>query len=71
MDNRERFKSLLATHEKTQAEAAALICGYTHAPCAVRTVRSWINDPTKPSSNPCPDWAVAALEAALSAEKQA
>ena len=65
MDNRTRFKALLAKHKKTQAEGAALICEYTHKPCAVRTVRSWINDPDKPSSNPCPDWAVKALEAAL------
>jgi hypothetical protein len=65
MSNRDRFKLLLETHALTQAEAAALICARTMRPCAVRTVRSWVNDPAKDSSRPCPDWAVAALAAAL------
>lgn len=69
MDNRTRYKALLAEHAITQAESAALICEYTHKPCAVRTVRAWVNDPEKPSSNPCPDWAVNALEASLKARK--
>ncbi|MDF9779259.1 hypothetical protein OKW11_006305 [Pseudomonas baetica] len=65
MDNRTRFKTLLDEHDLTQAESAALICGFTHRSCAVRTVRSWLNDPEKPSSYPCPDWAVNALESAI------
>lgn len=65
MDNRTRYKALLAEHRITQAESAALICEHTQRPCAVRTVRAWLNDPEKPSSNPCPDWAVNALEAAI------
>lgn len=67
MSNRERFEGLLKEHSITQAEAAALICAFTMRPCAVRTVRSWLNDPEKPSSRPCPDWAVAALEGAIAA----
>jgi len=69
MDNRTRFKALLAEHDLTQAESAALICGYTERPCASRTVRSWLNDPTKPSSYPCPDWAVKALEKAIESRR--
>lgn len=69
MDNRARFKELLAEHGLTQADSAALICEVTHRPCAVRTVRSWLNNPAKPSSYPCPDWAVKALQSAL--EKRA
>lgn len=65
MDNRTRYRNLLDKHELTQAESAALICSFTKRPCAVRTVRSWLNDPEKPSSYPCPDWAVAALEDAI------
>ncbi len=65
MDNRMQFRELIARHELKQYEAAALICAYTSRPCAVRTVRSWINDPEKPSSYPCPDWAVSALKDAL------
>nr|ULG18481.1 hypothetical protein Man4p2_00011 [Serratia proteamaculans]ULG18509.1 hypothetical protein Man4p2_00039 [Serratia proteamaculans] len=64
-DNRAEFLALLADNGLTQAEAAYLICEYTCRPCSVRTVRSWINDPTKPSSRPCPEWAVNALDGAL------
>ncbi|HFK2002884.1 TPA: hypothetical protein ACGW3W_002179 [Pseudomonas aeruginosa] len=71
MDNRERYLKLLATYGITQAKSAELITAVTRRPCAVRTVRSWINDPEKPSSSPCPDWAVDALERAIDFMKQA
>lgn len=60
-DNRSEFLALLAENNLTQARAAYLICAYTRRPCSVRTVRSWVNDPAKPSSRACPDWAVEAL----------
>ncbi|EOZ8645554.1 hypothetical protein ACQWTT_001305 [Acinetobacter baumannii] len=65
MTNRERYLDLLRTYKITQAESAALICAETKRPCSVRTVRSWLNDPEKPSSRPCPQWAVNVLEKAL------
>lgn len=65
MDNRERFMSLLKANGITQAKSAVLIAAVTQRPCSPRTVRSWVNDPTKPSSTPCPGWAVAALEKAI------
>ena len=65
MDNRARYQKLLVDRGLTQADSAALICQYTKRPCSVRAVRSWLNDPDKPSSRPCPDWAVEALEQAL------
>lgn len=64
-NNRAAFMALLADHGLTQAQAAYLICEYTRRPCAVRTVRSWVNDPDKPSSRSCPGWAVEALAEAL------
>lgn len=64
-DNRAQFLALLADYGLTQAKAAYLICEYTRRPCSVRTVRSWVNDPDKPSSRPCPDWAVEVLAEAL------
>lgn len=64
-DNRTEFLALLADNGLTQAKAAYLICEYTRRPCSVRTVRSWINDPNKPSSRTCPDWAIDALKGAL------
>ncbi|ECC1675614.1 hypothetical protein FNX24_21675 [Salmonella enterica] len=64
-DNRAKFIALLVDNGLTQAQAAYLICKYTHRPCAVRTVRSWINDPDKPSTRSCPEWAVKALVEAL------
>lgn len=70
MDNRTRYKTLLAEHELTQAESAALICSFTKRPCSGRTVRSWLNDPEKPSSYPCPDWAVEALADAIKERDQ-
>lgn len=57
--------ALLQAHNLTQARSAELICQQTQRPCSVRTVRSWLNDPDKPSSRPCPDWAVQALQRAL------
>jgi len=63
--NREIFLKILAEHQLTQADSAALICKQTQRPCSVRTVRSWLNDPDKPSSRKCPDWAVTALKNAL------
>lgn len=65
VENRLLFRKLLVEHGLTQAEGAALICEFTQRPCAVRTVRSWLNDPEKPSSSPCPTWAVRALQGAL------
>lgn len=65
MDNRARFLQLLDTYNITQARSAELIAAVTGRSCAVRTVRSWVNDPTKKSSTPCPDWAVKNLEKAI------
>lgn len=65
MSNREEFKRLLTENGITQADSAALICAQTQRPCSVRAVRSWLNDPDKPSSRPCPDWALEALTNAL------
>jgi len=65
VDNRTRYLQLLDTYGITQARSAELIAAVTARPCAVRTVRSWLNDPEKPSSTPCPDYAVANLEKAI------
>jgi len=67
MDTRATFQALLDEHGLTQAESAALICAYTRRPCSVRTVRSWLNDPSKPSSRACPEWACSALQEAIQA----
>jgi len=63
--NRELFRQILVDYNITQAESAALICKQTQRPCSVRAIRSWLNDPDKPSSRECPDWALAALNNAL------
>ncbi|OWJ92291.1 hypothetical protein B6S59_20790 [Pseudomonas sp. A46] len=65
MDNRQQYLHLLKTYGITQAKSAELIAAVTQRPCSARTVRSWVNDQNKPSSSPCPDWAVAALERAI------
>lgn len=65
MDNRARYLRLLEVHEITQAQSAVLIAAVTDRQCSARTVRSWLNDPEKPSSRPCPDYAVRALEKAI------
>jgi len=71
MDNREAFQRLLAKHKLTQADSAALICKQTQRPCSVRAVRSWLNDPDKPSSRACPEWALSALINALNTRENA
>lgn len=65
MDNRTRYLKLLDDYGITQAKSAELVAAVTGRPCATRTVRSWVNDPEKPSSTPCPDWAINALEKAI------
>ena len=65
MTNQEKYLQLLADFGVTQAESALLIAEQTQRPCSVRTVRSWLNDPTKTSSRPCPDWAIEVLEKSL------
>jgi len=62
MDNRQRYRSLLAANGINQKESAKLIKMLTRRPCSERAVHSWLNDPEKPSSRNCPDWAVEALE---------
>ncbi len=71
MDNRNRFLTLLKENGITQVKSAVLIAAVTQRPCSPRTVRSWVNDPEKASSTPCPDWAVAALEKAIEFMKRA
>lgn len=65
MDNRTRYRELLDLYGITQARSAELIAAVTGRSCSVRAVRSWLCDPEKPSSSPCPDWAVAKLEKAI------
>jgi hypothetical protein len=65
VDNRTRYLQLLDDYGITQAKSAELVAAVTGRPCAPRTVRSWVNDPEKPSSTPCPDWAIVALEKAI------
>lgn len=63
--NRDRYLQLLETNGISQVYSATLIEAVTERPCSPRTVRSWLNDPKKPSSRECPSWAVAALEKAI------
>lgn len=60
--NRQAFMALLKKYEVKQGESAMLINAVTRRPCSARAVRSWLNDPTKKSSRPCPSWAVNALK---------
>ncbi|AXQ50961.1 hypothetical protein DZC31_30040 (plasmid) [Stenotrophomonas rhizophila] len=71
MDNRTRYLQMLDAYGITQAKSAELIAAVTGRPCSARTVRSWVNDPKKPSSTPCPDYAVANLEKAIEYMKRA
>lgn len=65
VSNRMRYQQLLDAHGITQVYSATLIEAVTKRPCSPRTVRAWLNDPAKPSSRQCPDWAVSALEQAI------
>ena len=69
MNNSDRFNKIRLDNGLTQANCAAYICEYTNRPLSVRTVRSWLNDQNKPSSRPCPDWAIEALEKAIESRK--
>lgn len=62
MDNREMFMQLLRYFGLTPKKAAELICIQTMRPCSVRAIKSWVSNPGKPGSKPCPEWAVKALQ---------
>lgn len=63
--NRGELRDFLYKNRLTQAEAARIIEETTHRPCSVRTFRSWVGDPKKISSRPCPDWVLPVLELAI------
>jgi hypothetical protein len=65
MDNRERFRDLVARADITLNRSAELIAEQTMRPCALRTVQSWLAEPGSKSARPCPDWAVVALRVKL------
>ncbi|HAF2404735.1 TPA: hypothetical protein G8N69_004837 [Salmonella enterica] len=69
-ENRAKLLKLLAEHNITQREAAELIREESMRPCTERAVRTWVNDPDKPSSRPCPQWAIDVLLTALSKRKR-
>ena len=68
--NRNKLLKILAEHKITQREAAELIKEESMRPCTERAIRTWVNDPEKPSSRPCPQWAIDVLLAALSKRKR-
>ncbi|EKP0310264.1 TPA: hypothetical protein ACSCYS_003320 [Aeromonas veronii] len=61
MNNRDKLLGILADHKITQAKCAEIICMMSGRPCSVRAVRSWVNDPSKPSIRTCPDWVISLL----------
>lgn len=65
LNNRERLRIFLFENRLTQIKAAEMIEEFTCRPCSVRSMRSWLNDPTKPSSRPCPDWVLSTLKKAM------
>lgn len=71
MDNRTRFLNLLALHDIDKAKSAELITAVTMRPCSDRAVRAWLTEPESRNARTCPDWAVAALEKAISYMQQA
>lgn len=65
MTNRDKYLLLLKQGSVTQVASADMIAEQTQRPCSPRTVRAWLAAPETPSSRPCPDWAVDALERRL------
>jgi len=65
MSNQKKFRELLASGGYTQKMAADIISDETKKIVSQRTIRAWLTPEDKPSSRPCPDWAVFALEKKL------
>ncbi|MDL1250239.1 hypothetical protein PST86_14675 [Yersinia pestis] len=65
MNNREKLRVFLFENRLTQKKAAEMIEELTCRPCSVRSMRTWLNDPTKSSSRPCPDWVLTVLKKAM------
>jgi hypothetical protein len=62
MTNREKLLAILNENKITQAKCAEIICMVTGRPSSTRAVRSWVNDPEKPSARSCPDWVITLLD---------
>ena len=69
MNNQDRFRNLLKRAGISQERSAELIAEQTMRPLRLRTVQSWLADSSRPSSRPCPDWAIVALKAKLQSLK--
>ena len=70
MLNQEQFLKLRERAGITQTQAAQYIAEHTMRPCALRTVQAWEAPSDRSSARPCPDWAIAALEAILKKRKK-
>lgn len=68
MTQREELAALLTRYGLTQARAASLISQNVERSCSVRSIKAWLSEPERPSSRPCPEWAIQALKRALNAE---
>ena len=66
MDNRDKLRGLIEASGLTREMIAELMTKQSGGrPVSARAIRSWLIDPSHPSSRPCPEWAPALLEAAL------
>ena len=63
--NQARLRELMEQHRVTAAGVAKLLSAAGGRPVARTTVLSWLVDPARPSSYPCPSWAVALLETVI------
>lgn len=64
-ENRKKLKILILQARLTQHKTAEILAKKTGRPCSLRTVQAWLTDPGKPTSIPCPNWAVSELQSAL------
>ena len=67
--SRERLIELMQTSGLDTADVARILTEQTMRPCSRRTVQAWLSEPGKPSSRPCPEWAVTILEVRLKTTK--
>ena len=69
--NRERLIELMLASRLDTSDVARILSEQTMRPCSRRTVQAWLSEPEKPSSRPCPEWAVTVLEVRLKTTKGA
>lgn len=64
--NRNKLREMVESAAMTDAQVVSLVMSESDRPCGVRTLQWWLHGDEEKKPQRCPDWAVEALQKALS-----